>query len=61
MGQKMKGQWEGAAEGVGWAQAQLGRVHQCDALALSCLIHKGLERAKCQLHPKILEEFNLGK
>lgn len=61
--QKMKGQnqWEGAAEGVGWAQAQLGRARQCDASVLSCLIQKGLGRAKCQLHPKILEEFNLGK
>lgn len=58
---KWQNQWEVAAEGEGWAQAQLGRVHQCDALALSCLIQKGLEGAKCQLHPKILEEFDLRK
>lgn len=51
----------GSSRGEGPAQAQLGTVPQCDALALSCPIQKGFEGAKCRLHLKVIEGFNLGK
>lgn len=58
---KWQNQREVAAEVEGQAQAQLGRAHQCGTLALSHLIQKGFEGSKCELHSKVIEEFNLGK
>lgn len=49
---------QGDEEGlIRWTQASVGAfLHQHDALALSCLIHKGFEGAKCELYSKVIEE-----